>query len=189
MSNQGRPSSAIPDEREYKLLFAVRKSIRYHDHRRNFYLKTESWMTFASLVFGSAAAVNALSQSGVEWIGWAAPGLVAVLSAASLAIRASRKAALHSDLCSRFARLEQSFLGPLSPAGIDKIEAERLDIEISEPITLQALNRTCHNEVLRSENRFDKLEPLGLHHRLLKNLLRFDYLPVRNTLETTSPAP
>ena len=179
MSNQGRPSSATPNEREYKLLFAVRKSIRYHDHRRNFYLKTESWMTFASLVFGSAAAVNALSQSGVEWIGWAAPGLVAVLSAASLAIRASRKAALHANLYSRFARLEKRFLRPPSPDELGEIEAERLDIEMDEPTPFQALNRTCHNEILRSEGQFCLLEPLRIHHRLLKNLFRFDYLPVR----------
>lgn len=179
MSDQSRSNTATLEKRRYKLRFAVRKSIRYHDHRRNFYLKIESWIAFVGLVLGSGAAVNALSASGAEWISWAAPGLIAALSAAGLVIRASRKAALHANLYSRFARLEKRFLGAPSLVELDEIESERLDIEMDEPTALQALVRTCHNEVLRSEGRYGLLEPLCLHHRLLKNLWRFDCLPVR----------
>ena len=180
MSDQDRQGRDILASREHKLQFAVRKSVRYHTHRRNYYLTVESWLTFSTLVLGSAAAISALSRSGLEWIHWTAPAAIAVISAINLANRTSRKVALHSDLGNRFARLEKRFLEPepLSTLRLDELERERLDIEMDEPATYQALNRTCHNEVLRSMGRAGELQPLRLRHRTLKNVWRFNYLPI-----------
>ena len=48
----------------YNLRFEVRKSVRYHDYRRNFYLKAHSWVSFWSIVLGSAAV-----RCGVQGVG------------------------------------------------------------------------------------------------------------------------
>ena len=181
MSDRELEERDIFESRKYELLFAVRKSVRYHDHRRSFYLAIEAWLTFFVLVLGSGATINALNESGWDWARWAAPAAIAVISAASFAIRPSRSAALHSDLYTRFARLEKQCIdsAPLSASRLDDIQRERLDIEIDEPATYQALNRTCHNEILRSMGRAEELEPLRARHRILKNLWRFNYLPQR----------
>ncbi len=101
-----------------------------------------------------------------------------MLASISLAYGPTAKASLHYDLYRRFIRLERQFLrAELTTKVLDALEDKRLEIEMDEPATYQALNRLCHNEILKSEGRYDLLEHLGLWHHLLKGFWRFDDLP------------
>lgn len=86
---------------------------------------------------------------------------------------------LHIDLSRRFIRLEWRLLkAPIDKDTLDSLEDARLEIEMEEPPIYQALNRSCHNELLRSEGRYSLLLPLRPHQRLLKGLFRFEQLPL-----------
>lgn len=166
-------------ETRYKLLFGVRRSVRYHDHRRRFYATAQAWVNFASVVLGSAAAAQVLTRAEMEWGQWLFPALIAVISAYALVVRIGDKAVLHVDLYRRFIRLERRFLkAPINKDTLDTLEDARLAIEMDEPPIYQALNRTCRNELLKSEGRYNLLLPLRPHQRLLKGLLRFKQLPL-----------
>ncbi len=172
--------------RHRELLFGIRRSIRYHRYRRDHYLGLRSWFTFFGLVLGSAGLVLAFQSSDSKAIQSIVPAIIAVISVADLAMGTAQKATLHSDLGSQFARLEKHFLSVGNPSSpnfdadeLEAIERERLDIEMDEPATYQAVNRTCHNELLRVEGQLDKIQPLYLYHRMLKNYFRFEYLPSR----------
>ena len=167
-------------KRRYSLLFGVRKSVRYHDHRRRFYLTAQSWVHFIGIVLGSAAAAQFLTGEAWAWSQWLFPGVIAVTSAYALVVRIGDKAAIHLDLYRRFIRLERSFLGaPIDEETLDQLEDKRLEIEMDEPPIFQALNRACHNEILQSEGRNHLMKPLSLHHRFLKGFFRFEQLPFR----------
>lgn len=101
-----------------------------------------------------------------------------MLASISLAYGPTEKASLHYDLYRRFIRLEREFLrAELTTKALSDLEDKRLEIEMDEPAIYQALNRHCHNEILKSEGRYDLLEHLGLRHHLLKGFWRFDDLP------------
>ena len=71
---------------------------------------------------------------------------------------------------------------------IDALETKRLEIEIDEPATYQALNRHCYNELVRSEGRPQCMKELKFYHRWLKSLWRFDNLPVDKSDRALKPA-
>lgn len=104
-----------------------------------------------------------------------------MLSAIGLVFRLGEKAALHIDLYQRFLRLEKRFLEvpDWTREELDRLEREMLSIEAHEPSIYSALNRQCHNEVLRSEGNYEYLQPLRWRHRFLKNWWHFDNLPLR----------
>ena len=90
----------------------------------------------------------------------------------------------HAGLYERFIALEKRMAQAEHPEPDDlsKIRKEVLAIEVDEPSIFLAVNRLCHNQVLRAEgfgNDSDWIEPLGLYHRILKNLIRFNELPSR----------
>lgn len=49
---------------------------------------------------------------------------------------------------------------------------------MDEPAIYQALTGHCHDDLLRSEGRFELMERLQVQHRLFKDILRSDDLPV-----------
>ena len=65
----------------------------------------------------------------------------------------------------------------LSEEFLTSIESEQLDIEMNEPPVYHALNRSCQNELLRSEGRPELFLPLGRFHRTFRNFLHFPNLP------------
>ena len=140
------------DDRTYDLLFGIRRSVRYHNHRRRFY---ELWNTFtvtAALVGGSAGVVALLPQLGVSWLAPTMSALVAVVAALDLAVGTGRRADLHGDLARQFIGLEQQFAHDrdLDDVEFEKLTKARLRIEASEPPVLRLLDAMCHFELLRS---------------------------------------
>ena len=169
------------NERWYKLWFAISKSIRYHNYRRRFYGSLDSFLTFCILLAGSANITLALNATAPPWI----PGIfVTVFASIKLAFQISTKTTVHTDLYRRFIQLEKRVHS--KSESIENLHRERLSIEADEPPIYQALNRLCHNEVLRTEGRFELFEPLKFHHRLLCNLVPFTNLPRRQTQSSRS---
>ena len=160
------------DEDRYKLWFSVSRSIRYHNYRRRFYGTLDSCLTFFILLAGSANFALAVNQAVAPWI---LGVFITVFASIKLAFQISTKATLHTDLYRRFIQLEKRLYA--QSRNTEVLYEERLSIESDEPSTYQALNRICHNEVLRTEDRFELFEPLRLHHRLLCNFLPFTHLP------------
>ena len=138
------------DDKTYELLFAVRRSVRYHERRRRFY---EIWntITVAGAVIGGSSAVAAVFA---DWtiLSTAFPAVVAVMAAFDLAVGTARRADRHGDLARQFIALEQDFAHgrDLEDDEYEALTRRRLAIEASEPPVLRLLDAMCHFEVLRS---------------------------------------
>ncbi len=109
------------------------------------------------------------------------PAVFVISSSIALVLRFSDKASDHSDLYKRFIRLERKFIkiADWTQDDLNALESEMLEIEADEPSIYSALNRTCHNEVLRSEGLYKELQPLDLRHRAFKHFWNFHQLPVK----------
>ena len=173
----------MPDEtkhlrdRRYGLLFRVRKSVRYHDHRRSYYMTLDASVKVLGLVIASAVFTK---NFGGYHVAELLAFVFVVASAASLVNRFGFKNYLHDSLYKDFIALERDFLKPhdLSDQHLDQLESTLLEIEQREPPIYSALNRYCHNEVCRVENQREYVQPLRWYHKILKNVLRFPNLPL-----------
>lgn len=138
------------DDRTYNLLFAIRRSVRYHERRRRFY---EIWNT-VTVTLGVLGGSSAFAAFIGGWSWWPAAfsAAVAVLSAMDLAVGTTRRADRHGDLARQFIGLEQRFAygRNLEDDEYGALVRSRLDIEAGEPTVLRLLDAMCHFEVLRS---------------------------------------
>ena len=138
------------DDKTYELLFAVRRSVRYHERRRRFY---EIWntITVASAVIGGSSAFAALMADSTT-VSTVFSALVALVGALDLAVGTARRADRHGDLARQFIALEQEFAHGrnLEDDEYETLTRRRLAIEASEPPVLRLLDAMCHYEVLRS---------------------------------------
>jgi len=138
--------------KEYnKLLFGVRRSIRYHNRRRLFFDRLHKISTFLSALSGTATFASVLAKAGPFWtLTFAAS--VAVFSAADLVLNTSEKARLHHDFARNFFELEKEMIKCENPSqeDISRFTLRRLDIEAEEPPVLKVLDAICHNELLRA---------------------------------------
>ncbi len=143
-------------QEHHKLLFGIRRSVRYHDRRRGFYEQFHQIVLFFGLLLGSATIGLFAGESGSDWplsVKLLPAVIVTILSAVDLVVRSSQKAWLHADLCRKFTELEirlQSKDALDSEALITEITQERLRIEATEPPNLRVLDTLCHNELLRA---------------------------------------
>ena len=139
------------DDRTYDLLFGVRRSVRYHTHRRRFY---ESWNTFTLIVAlaGGSAAAAAFLASAAPTLPAAVAALVALAGAADVAVGTSRLGNRHAVLAMRFIDLEKRFAHDrnLTDEEHEELVRARLDIEATEPPALRLLDVICHYELLKA---------------------------------------
>ena len=134
-----------------KLLFGVRRSIRYHHRRRLFFDRFNKTSTFLSALSGTATLASVLAKAGPIWtLSFAAA--VAVFSVIDLVVGTAQLARLHNDLSKRFIQLEKLIICSNDPSTetVLKLSAQRLDIESDEPPPLKVLDSICHNELLRA---------------------------------------
>ena len=135
------------EEGRYQLLFAVRRSRRYHMHRQLFFGRFNSLTTFLTTLSGSATFASVLADLTSWSIGLAA--VTAFVAAMSFAGQTSTRQALHGDLAREFTALERDMVragGQIGAAELDEFTARRLEIEMKEPPLLRVLNVICHNE-------------------------------------------
>jgi hypothetical protein len=166
------------------LLFAIKRSIRYHHHRRRFFDRLDEFIKIFSLVTGSGAFLTAMgAHQGLTQV-FAA--LVALLSIISLVVGPAQAARLHEELARKFAKLELEIkrAGRLDADKLDSFVADRLTIESDEPPVLRVLDTICHNELCRASGyescEFYKIDPV---QRFFANII--DLWPWRMKKECT----
>ena len=137
---------------QFRLLFDVRRSIRYHDRRRAFFERLHQ-ITGGLTVLLSGSVLFDIARPGDSpaWL-LALATVAAVLAAWDIVVGYAAKAGLHRDLKARFVALEIRLLASDdSPASWSAHQGERLAIERDEPPIYRALDVLCHNELLRAE--------------------------------------
>ncbi len=133
------------------LRFGVRKSSRYHERRKRFFLRCNRGASFVSAFFGTAAAVSLLAAWGDAPIVISAV-VVAVAGLLDLVVGTAHRAWEHGNLCRDFILLERRMvLAKISEAELAECIAERLEIEAKEPPTLRVLSVLAHNDVMRAD--------------------------------------
>lgn len=137
-----------------KLLFGIRRSIRYHSRRCRFFDNVNIWCKFLSALGGTATIAAVLSKFGPEWIISFAV-IVTFFSILDLVIGSAQKARLHDDFKRQFIELERDTIlkEEISRQDMLSLTARRLEIEAQEPPPLRVLDVICHNELCRAMNR------------------------------------
>lgn len=150
------PDTTEPTKEYRKLLFGVRRSVRYHSRRRQHYELFHKTVLFLALILGSitvAAFAEAIGNTWPAWVKALPAALVSILAALDLVLGSSAKSWQHADLARRFIDLERELETrkgePLNTL-ISEITDKRLEIETSEPPVLRVLDTICHNELLRA---------------------------------------
>lgn len=141
------------DEPTYTLLFGVRRSVRYHLHRRRFCERWSALTIIIGVVGGTAASSTAAVDTlKPDWLPILFGGLVALASIGALAFGTTRLANLHTELAREFVDLESRFdlSQSLSAQQLNEFTRERLRIEAKEPPVLRLLDLMCHFEILKS---------------------------------------
>lgn len=146
-------------EDHHKLLFGVRRSIRYHSRRRSFFDHLSKTAAVLSAISGSATIIAILSPHPKVAMSFA--GAVAVISAINLVVSPAQAARSHHDFLKSFIGLEKDLVAT-SPEAMTQhqynyLNSARLDIEAQEPPVLQVLDTICHNELIRALG-YDKTE-------------------------------
>ncbi len=164
----------VSNER-HKLLFSVRRSIRYHARRRMFFDSLYKWSQALSLISGSATVAIVLSKEFGTAAAWFAAA-VAVFSSINLVFGFAGSARLHNDLVQKFSDLEKRMILDKNPS-MDSLNAftiERLDIEACEPPPLKVLDVICHNELCRAMGAGEEtMAKIGFWQRLFSQFFDF----------------
>lgn len=136
-------------ERLYCLLFDVRRSVRYHNRRRQFFDRVGKITDALSAIGGSGTIISVVSKSSIASIILAT--ITAIFSAINLVFDTKGNSRLHHDLARQFISIEKNLINPLvTPEQIDKAELDRLDIETGEPPALRVLDLICYNELSKA---------------------------------------
>lgn len=162
---------AVPD-RWHELLFAVRRSRRYHMRREQFFARFHHLFAFLTAVGASAAFAAALADLPVApWLA----GPVAFIGLTALALAPSSRAREHNELTRAFTRLERKMRLPdprITEAALAALERRRRELEVRGPPTLQALSLICHNEeALAGGYGPERFFELRWYQRLLASLV------------------
>jgi hypothetical protein len=135
------------------LLFNVRRSVRYHSRRRQFFDRYRLFTSAVSAIFGSAAIASVLSSAGKEYT-VAAGACVTFFSILDLVIGSARMARLHEELYRRFIELEKQLIAipidQFTEENLQKFTASRLEIEADEPPIKRVLDSLVYNELARA---------------------------------------
>lgn len=143
------------EQEHYEIMFHVRRSIRYHNYRRDFYDTLQLLTTFISLLMSSAAVATVLSNHKTSSM--VISLVIASINAINLVLRSSEKGRLHTDLAKRFIEIEKNLISCeiVTNEILRKCNADILVIEADEPPVKVLLNARCHNEILRADKADD----------------------------------
>jgi hypothetical protein len=137
---------------QYKLLFNVRRSLRYHDRRRAFFERLHQ-ITAGLTILLAGSVLFEIARPG-ETAGWMVflAVIAALLSAWDIVVGYASKANLHRELKQKFGLLEISIISGSDDATTwQSHQVERLRIEQDEPPIFRALDSLCQNELLAAE--------------------------------------
>lgn len=156
----------------YALLFSVRRSVRYHVKRRQFFDRVQNTCSFLGMLAGGAAATALAAKYDVAIF------LAIVASAVSglaLVSRASVRARDHNDLAKAFIELEIKLL--TSNGDLAEHRAKRLSLEAGEPPILRVLDTVCHNELCIAMKNSEYTYELSFWRRALAHFSDFGWIP------------
>ena len=132
------------------LLFAVRKSVRYHERRQRFFLSCNRFISFVTAASGTAAVVTLLNDAD-KTVVMSIALLITLAGLMDLVFGTARRISEHGNLAREFVALERRMtLAERSPETLRELTAARLRIEEREPPILRVLNVLSHNDVMRS---------------------------------------
>ena len=141
-------------ESEYEeMLFAVRRSVRYHRHRERFLDRIHHLGALLTAFSGSATFAALLAELPARWT-WVrlfAAALTAFASATEVVFGPARAARRHDSLAVSFLALEKDLLragASLTPETLVELQSRRLDIEATEPPVYRVLDAICHDELV-----------------------------------------
>ncbi|HTB62029.1 MAG TPA: hypothetical protein VK737_00460 [Opitutales bacterium] len=135
------------------LLLDVRRSIRYHNHRRRWFDGLNSTSKFLIIISGGTvlAFPDPSQKMGIAarvfWV------ISAFLGSLDLVTGFSAKGREHYDLAREFTQLEQEMVKVGEGASTDDyahLYNRRLEIEAKEPPVKRVLDIYCHNELALS---------------------------------------
>ena len=132
-----------------KLLFDVRRSVRYHTRQRKFFSRLGKFIKVFTTVGGLGTITTILAAAGERWT-LAYGTLAGVCSIVDLVIGTDEAARLHADLAVEFITLERQMVlagKDISEKRLAEFTDQRLEIEAKEPPVLHVLNAMCHNEL------------------------------------------
>ncbi len=138
------------DQRWHDLLFAVRKSVRYHERRQRFFLSCNRFVSFVTAASGTSAVVTLLNDAD-KTIVMAIALLITLAGLMDLVFGTARRISEHGNLAREFVALERRMvLAEESSGTLRELTAARLEIEEREPPILRVLNVLSHNDVMRA---------------------------------------
>jgi len=141
-----------------ELLFAARRSVRYHRHREGFLDGVHHAATLLTACGAVATIAAATAYPGAGWA-WlpATTAAITALAAVHQAIFApAGRARRHEALARDFATLERDLLriGPSPSAeSLTELQTRRLEIEAAEPRIHRVLDAMCHDELVTALGR------------------------------------
>jgi hypothetical protein len=132
------------------LFFGVKRSVRYHLHRRKFF---ERWKLIANfLVIASGGTVITVTSSGdVNKSAWLIGSgiVVAIVGTLDLVIGFSDKVRDQRDFVKAFSDLEAEMTeDSVTKTRLVEFTNKRLKLEVDEPPIMHVLNKFCHNELV-----------------------------------------
>ena len=164
-------------EQHYKLMFAARRSVRYHMHRQRFLDRISKWGSALTAIFGSATVMSLLAEQG-EQGGWSqyVAAATAVFAALELVFGPGRSARYHNELAREFIALEQEALrvgsASMTAESILALQIRRLDIEAKEPPVYRVLDAICNDEVAKAFGHSEEHRSnVTWFQRLFKNIV------------------
>ena len=162
-------------DRDHHQLFGVRRSVRYHVHRRRFFEFLTTSTTTISFLGASAVGITHYADLEPSWLPVLLGGVVALVNALSLSIGTSRMANLHAELARRFSELESRFdpTKPLTDEEYHKRVNERLTIEADVPPTKRLLDAMCHFELKRAMGYTEKPPRIPWIRRVTAHLISY----------------
>ena len=143
-----------PLEAEYDdLLFAVRRSVRYHRHRESFLDRVHQFGALLTAFAGLATVATLLAElpTGWTWVRFGAASVTALAGATELVLGPARAARRHDSLAVAFLMLEKDLrrAGPsLTPEILVELQSCRLDLAAVEPPVYRVLDAVCHDELV-----------------------------------------
>lgn len=176
-----------------RLLFPVRRSVRYHDLRKQHFERINNLVMFAAFLLSTGTVATLIEELGVSLIvQLLLPLLAAVLLGISLVSRVSAKASIHNDLKRRFITLEQAIVKKTDnwkASDILEWTGVRLAIEADELPVKRILDVICHNDVMRADG-YEETHPdwwrVGFFQRIFSQYFDFRRHALRRNKDATT---
>ena len=169
-------------------LFHVRRSVKYHDHRKRFFENALNFAVFLALASGpmfmtlgigidSAAETDGTTNGGSDFWKYVPGMITSVFAGMVLVSKAGAKANLHDRIRERFIELRQDMelaADTFTKQDVAKFTARRLGIEINEPPINRVVDAMSHNAVCQSmgEKRPTAYVKIRWRHRILGHFTR-----------------